>query len=197
MLEEEELLEHASETGYRLCSRQGWVAGAGVSAGADADDDSWKSTFSATFDPNDPNQLYLCSQNGQLKVVDASNVQAAREYHVLFKRFTAHAAAATTPAATADRGKPITSHWDKMVLIPNKPGELLFLLGVSKTLLYTCIPGYPCAYPPEPMLARTTRGDSPDFIYGTAVLELYQHTCRVTSLAVRYASVDAPDHTCA
>lgn len=184
MLEEEELLEHASETGYRLCSRQGWIASA--TAASATDDDAWNGTFSATFDPNDPNQLYLCSQNGQLKVVDATNVHAAREYHVLFKRFTAHAATSTHSVASgADKGKPITSHWDKMVLIPNKPGELLFLMGVSKTLLYTTVPGYPCAYPPEPMVARTTRGDSPEFIYGSAVLELYQHACRVTSLAVR------------
>ncbi len=66
MLEENELLEHATETGYRLCSRQGWTPL--------PDEEPWNGTFSATFDPNDPNKLFVCSQNGQLKIIDATHV---------------------------------------------------------------------------------------------------------------------------
>ena len=169
MLEEEELLEYASETGYRLCSRSGWVPP------DDGIDDSWNGTFSATFDPNDHNKLFVCSQNGQLKVVNATN-----DDDVLFRRFTPTYEGST---AVHDKGKVVPSHWDKLVVVPNRPGEIIFLMGVSKTILYSVVPGWNGPYPPEPMLARTTRGDSPEFIYGTAVLELYQHTCRVTSLA--------------
>ena len=174
MLEEEELLEYASETGYRLCSRSGWTGP------DDGIDDSWNGTFSATFDPNDHNKLFVCSQNGQLKVVNATNDEETKEYHVLFRRFTPTYEGST---AVHDKGKVVPSHWDKLVVVPNRPGEIIFLMGVSKTILYTVVPGWSGPYPPEPMLARTTRGDSPEFIYGTAILELYQHTCRVTSLA--------------
>jgi hypothetical protein len=33
--------------------------------------------------------------------------------------------------------KPVLNKWDKMVIVPNKPGEITFLLGISKMLLCT------------------------------------------------------------
>ena len=170
MIEEEEILEHAAQTGFRLCGRRGWNS-------ADDADDTWGRTFSATWDPNDSNKLFVCSQNGHFRILDIST-GCSDDYHVLFRRFS--------PAYEGiedDLGKPVKSHWDKMMIVPNKPGEIIFMLGISKVLLYTAIPGYPSPYPKEPVIARTTRGDSPEFKYGTPILELLPHTCRVTSIA--------------
>jgi WD40 repeat protein len=170
MIEEEELLEHASETGFRLCSKEGWISD-------DSSDDTWTNSFSATWDPNDSNKLFVCSQTGQLRIIDIST-GSTKDYHVLFRRFSP-----AYEGTGGDIGKPVPNHWDKMVLVPNKPGEIIFLLGISKMLLYTAVPGHLGPYPQEPMLARTTRGDSSDFIYGTPILELCPQTCRITALA--------------
>jgi WD40 repeat protein len=170
MIEEEELLEHASETGFRLCSKEGWISN-------ESSDDTWTNSFSATWDPNDSNKLFVCSQTGQLRIIDIST-GLTKDYHVLFRRFSP-----AYEGTGGDIGKPVPNHWDKMVIVPNKPGEIIFLLGISKMLLYTAVPGYSGPYPQEPMLARTTRGDSSDFIYGTPILELCPQTCRVTALA--------------
>jgi hypothetical protein len=170
MIEEEELLEHASETGFRLCSNSGWIS-------EDDVDNTWKNSFSATWDPNDSNKLFVCSQNGQLRIIDVSTGES-KDYHVLFRRYSP-----SYEGTNGDFGKPITSHWDKMVIVPNRPGEIIFVLGISKMLLYTAVPGFTGPYPAEPMIARSTRGDSPEFLYGTPILELCPHTCRVTALA--------------
>jgi hypothetical protein len=170
MIEDEQLLEHAQETGFRLCSKEGWVA-------TDSIHDTWHNVFSATWDPNDSNKLFVCSQNGQLRILDIST-GSSTEYHVLFRRFSP-----AFEGSAGDLGKPTDSHWDKMILVPNRPGEIIFLLGISKVIMYTAVPGFPHPYPSNPMIARTTRGDSSEFIYGTPILELSPHTCRVTALA--------------
>ena len=170
MIEEEQLLSYAAETGFRLCSSGGCVA-------KDRGDSGWNKTFSATWDPNDSNRLFVCSQNGQLSIINVAD-GTSMEYHVLFRTFS--------PAfedCGSDPGKAVQSHWDKLLLVPNRPGEIIFMLGVSKLLLYTAIPGFPHPYPTEPMIARTTRGDSPEYLYGTPVLEISSHNCRVTALA--------------
>jgi WD40 repeat protein len=170
MIEDEQLLEHAQETGFRLCSKEGWVT-------TDSNHDTWHNVFSATWDPNDSNKLFVCSQNGQLRILDVSS-GSSKEYHVLFRRFSP-----AFEGSAGDLGKPSDNHWDKMILVPNRPGEIIFMLGISKVIMYTAIPGFPHPYPANPMIARTTRGDSSEFIYGTPILELSPHTCRVTALA--------------
>lgn len=170
MIEEEQLLSYAAETGFRLCYSGGCVA-------KDGGDSGCNKTFSATWDPNDSNKLFVCSQNGQLKIVNIADGTSI-EYHVLFRTFS--------PAfedCGSDPGKAVQSHWDKLLIVPNRPGEIIFMLGVSNLLLYTAIPGFPHPYPTEPMIARTTRGDSSEYLYGTPVLELSSHNCRVTALA--------------
>lgn len=170
MIEEEQLLEHAQETGFRLCSKEGWIA-------TDSPHDTWHNVFSATWDPNDHNKLFVCSQNGQLRILDISS-GSSKEYHVLFRRFSP-----AFEGSAGDLGKPTDSHWDKMILVPNRPGEIIFMLGISKVIMYTAVPGFPNPYPASPMIARTTRGDSSEYVYGTPILELSPHTCRVTALA--------------
>ena len=170
MIEEDQLLQFAAETGFRLCCKEGWTNQHGLC-------EDWCRTFSATWDPNDPTKLFVCSQNGQLRIIDIL-YGTFKEYHVLFRQFSS-----TMEGNGDDFGKVVQSHWDKIVLVPQRPGEIIFLLGVSKNLMYTAVPGFPTPYPANPMIARTTRGDSPDFLYGTSILELASHSCRITALA--------------
>ena len=79
MLEGEEVLESAQETGYRLCVSKG--------AGEDGPADDFSKVFSCTWDPNNRDRLYVCSQKGTLRVYnlrDGNN----RDFCVLFRRFT-------------------------------------------------------------------------------------------------------------
>ena len=170
MIEEDQLLQFAAETGFRLCCKEGWTNQHGLC-------EDWCRTFSATWDPNDPTKLFVCSQNGQLRIIDIL-YGTFKEYHVLFRQFSS-----ATEGNGDDFGKVVQSHWDKIVLVPQRPGEIIFLLGISKNLMYTAVPGFPTPYPANPMIARTTRGDSPDFLYGTPILELASHSCRITALA--------------
>ena len=170
MIEEDQLLQFAAETGFRFCCKEGWTNQHGLC-------EDWYRTFSATWDPNDPTKLFVCSQNGQLRIIDIL-YGTFKEYHVLFRQFSS-----ATEGNGDDFGKVVQSHWDKIVLVPQRPGEIIFLLGVSKKLMYTAVPGFPNPYPANPMIARTTRGDSPDFLYGTPILELASHSCRITALA--------------
>jgi WD40 repeat protein len=174
MLEEGELLEHGGLTGFRLCSKEGWTFPNGKL-------NEWNRTFSAFTDPNDANRVFICSQNGQLRVLDGSN-KSSKDYHILFRRF------ANTEHGDKDMGLPVSSHWDKLSLLPGRPGELLFVLGISKAIMYTAVPGFTGPYPKSPLLAKTTRGDLPDFAYGTPVLELTSHDSRVTAMAVSPSS---------
>ena len=173
MIEEDQLLQFAPETGFRLCCKEGWTTQHGSC-------EDWCRTFSATWDPNDPTKLFVCSQNGQLRIIDIY-FGTYKEYHVLFRRFSS-----SFEGNGDDVGRIITSHWDKIVLVPERPGEIIFLLGISKVLMYTAVPGFPNPYPATPMIARTTRGDSPDFLYGTPILELISHSCRITALATSH-----------
>ena len=82
------------------------------------------------------------------------------------------------------QSKKVSYHWDKIVTIPDRPDEIIFLLGVTKSLYYTALPGSTGPYPEEPFLAKTTRYDFSDYIYGTPVMELWTHNSRITSLSV-------------
>ena len=79
-------------------------------------------------------------------------------------------------------GKILSYHFDKFCAIPCRPGEFFFLLGVSKSLLYSGLPGH-CGGE----LAGACRSDSHLFHHGCPVFEVHTHTCRITSLAVSSA----------
>lgn len=131
----------------------------------------WRGAFSAQWDPNNPRQLYICSQNGLLKVVD---VESSKEktFQVLFRAFSAS-------VITSGQGecKPLRYHWDKMSIVHGKPGEFFFLMGVSNTVYFTALPGSPSS------LASLTNADMPDFVNGSPILQIYSHTARVTAMA--------------
>ena len=191
MIEAEEVFESTQETGYRLCS----------APGATSD-----KLFASHWDSNNPDRLFVCTQDGGLNVIDTkSNVET--NYRVLFRSYTTADTAGiqltTNPHATSllqDEypdmntihhqehlevpSKVVSYHWDKILTIPDRPDELIFLLGITKSLYYTALPGSSGPYPEEPFLAQTTRYDFSDYIYGTPVMELWTHESRITSVAV-------------
>jgi WD40 repeat protein len=146
------------------------------------DTNGWKGSFSASWDPNNSDVLYVCSQNGILKEI---NVKLGTEkyYQVIFRRFTG---AVGREEVT---GRPVRNHWDKMTMIPGSPGEFLFLMGISNTVCFTAIPGS------KSPLSELTDGEAESFSYGTCILRIYSHRSRVTSMSVSpfgqvYASGD-------
>eukprot|EP00981_Chlorochromonas_danica_P007815 scaffold1884_cov343-Ochromonas_danica.AAC.32 len=167
MLEGDEILESAQETGYRLC----------VSS------TSTKKTnnrvFSAAWDKAVERRLWLCFTDGSLEVHDL-NKDKVLGYSVLFRRFiSAH-------EESESEEKVINSHWDKMVTIPSRPHEIIFLLGISKTLCYTSLPFYPKDDESEekvPLLTTFAR-NQPGYVHGSPVMEIVGHATRITSLAV-------------
>jgi len=131
MIESEEVFESAQETGYRLCS-----SGPNSTASSNY--------FSASWDANDPDRLLVCAQDGQLRIIN-SRTNSERHYGIKFKPFST---ADTHVPGAADReagssipsafdkstgvAKSITAHWDKMTTIPDRPDEIIFLLGITK-----------------------------------------------------------------
>ena len=169
MIEGEAVLDSAQETGYRLCV-------APADQNQDSEGGEWSKIFSAQWDPCQESRLYVCSQRGQLR---AYNVEDGtyRTYRVLFRNHS------TDLKDLMEEGRPIAYHWDKMVAIPERPDEIVFLLGVSKNLMYSALPGT-VPYPEEPFISNTTRSDFTGYIYGTPVMELWTHVARITSIAV-------------
>lgn len=74
-------------------------------------------------------------------------------------------------------------HWDKFALIPGRPDEFLFIMGVSNSLLYSALPSR-TPYPERPVIASTTRADFSEYIFGTPVMHIDTHSSRITALAV-------------
>lgn len=129
----------------------------------------WKHTFHACWDPNDSNLLYVFSQNGMLKILDTKK-GTEKVFHLLFRRFSS--------SDSSSEEKPIRKHWDKVSLTPGKPGEIMFLMGVSNTLYMTAVPGS------SSPLAELTDDSSGNFAYGSPVLHIYSHVSRITSLCM-------------
>jgi WD40 repeat protein len=167
MIEGEEIFESAQETGYRLCR-----------AVNEENDEARDVVFSASWDLNNPTRLLVCLANGQLKAFDIEEKTCDR-YKVLFRRYSA------TFDMDSRAEKLIEYHWDKMTTIPDRPDELILLLGVSRTLMYTALPPPSHSpYPEQPLLASTARGDIPGFIFGSPIMEISAHNARITALAV-------------
>lgn len=178
MIDAEEIFDSAFETGYRLCSR----------TRPQMEDMKLFSTF---WDPCNENRLYLTSQDGILKTIDVSTGKS-NTYNVLFKLFSASTSTVKTEElykisgrdnSGSTTGTVMTRHFDKMVCIPGRPDEFIFLLGVSQTLFYTALPGA-MPYPDEPFISGTSRADMGEYIFGTPIMEIDKHDSRVTSLAV-------------
>jgi len=176
MLDDDEVLVATEETGYRLCSASTRGAVTPVDGSRAAE-----SIFSATFDCNNPNRMFICYQDGTLKLFDTDS-HRLEAYQIIFKKSTS--AYDLTPTDAANE-KVITTHWDKVVSIPNRPDELIFLLGISRNLMYTALPPpVDAPYSSPPFLRKSSRGDIPGFFYGAPIMEISVHKARVTSLSV-------------
>lgn len=176
MIDGEEIFESAAETGYRLC----------CSADQTSDDreNDKHSVFSASWDKNNPQRLFVCSMKGKLTVTNTKTNNSS-DYDVIFRRSTTYENSILEPE------KIVQDHWDRMVTIPDRPNEIIFLLGISRTLYYTALPGVEndeivTAYPKDTpaLIASTTRSDFPGYDYGTPIMEISAHVARITSLAV-------------
>lgn len=167
MIEGEEIFESAQETGYRLCrSRENPTS------------EQVDLVFSANWDLNVPNRLHVCLQNGQLKVFNVES-RTSERYNILFRRYT------PVFEGNTQTEKLVSHHWDKMTTIPDRPDEIIFLMGISRTLMYTALPPpEDRPYPEMPLLASTARGDFPGFIFGSPVMEISSHHTRITSIAI-------------
>jgi len=178
MIDSDQVLENAQETGYRLCST-GKLEEDDTIFINDEEDLRTKRIFSAQFDANNSNRLFVCTQDGQLRVYTLGQNEAPNTYRILFRHCIS-----SFDTAAGEQGVPIYQHWDKMLTIPDRPHEVIFLLGVTKTLMYTALPGITGPYPEDPFLANTTRCDFKEYIYGTPVMELWSHESRITAIAV-------------
>jgi hypothetical protein len=148
MIDGEEVLESAQETGYRLCVSK--------NDPHEANNDDFSKVFSCAWDPNNRDRLYICSQKGSLRVYNLSS-GSYMDYNIQFRRFT--------DSDTIQEGRLVNYHWDRMLPIPDRPDEMIFLLGVTKSLMYTALPGTE-PYPEEPFISKSTRGDFTGYIYG-------------------------------
>eukprot|EP01038_Epipyxis_sp_PR26KG_P005487 gene5487-7598_t len=193
MLTDNQLLHLTEETGYRLCNYD-VDSSSNSSIEKSIIQPQQEKIFSASWDVNDPNTLYICLQNGCLKVCSLLN-ETVSKYDVKFNRFTAlkpdqiDGVAMQQDKDNNSKGKVVYMHWDKMCTIPNRPYEILFLLGISQRIYYSALPGKGSIrsgdiQSKQPLISSTTRGDYPDFIYGTPILAISNHKSRITSLSV-------------
>jgi WD40 repeat protein len=162
MLEGDELFEYSADTAYKIC----------CSLKADPAFVPWNRVFSAHWDPTDSDRIALCSQNGQIRMVHRSSGDE-KTFVVKFRRYLASAHSDNSDAKT------INYHFDKTCLLPNRPGEFLFLLGVSKSIMYSALPGY-CTGD----LSHSCRPNSHSYGNGCPVFQVLTHTSRITAMAV-------------
>jgi hypothetical protein len=178
MLEGNETLAIATETAYRLCESSISWKDLSVSS-------SSPPSFSATWCPNLKSRYYCCLSNGYLYYLDTIAPSSPSSalihpsyapslpqpiYEILFQSFT--------EKATSETARHVSLHWDKMRLIPGRPGEVLFLLGITQTLYYSAFPGS------SSPLASTISRSSPGYTFGTPVIEIAHHEGRITALEV-------------
>lgn len=178
MLEGNETLAIATETAYRLCeSSRSWEDLSPSS--------SSPPSFSATWCPNQKSRYYCCLNDGYLYYLDTtapSPPSSALAHHssspssphplyeILFQSFS--------DKSTSETARHVSLHWDKMRLIPGRPGEVLFLLGITQSLYYSALPGS------SSPLASSISRSAPGYTFGTPVIEIAHHEGRITALEV-------------
>lgn len=114
--------------------------------------------FSINFDSSAKHRVFVCTQAGELIVIDAQAFTMTR-YRVLFKIID--------DGCVQSPVKIIQRHFDKFSLIPGRLNEFVFCLSVSPVLMYCSLP--------------TVKSD--DFIDGKPVIAVETHQSRITSLS--------------
>jgi len=102
MIEEEEIFQTAEETGYRCCISD-----------PELESSSFGRVFYSTWDPNDADSMFTCSQAGQLKTTSCST-GASTTYDLLFRRFQ------SARSGTQEEPRQLKAHFDKFALIPGR-----------------------------------------------------------------------------
>lgn len=160
MFESNEFLCTAAETGYRICALSSVIP------------DSSYRIFQVCWEKSDVPKCYVFTQDGCIKIIDFQQNCKTTGYEVLFHRFSSHG------SIKEENVKRINLHFDKVVLLPNNPGEILFVLGISNILYYSAIPGS------SSRLTRPGQLFHSGFISGTSVLQLLSHKSRITVVAL-------------
>jgi hypothetical protein len=191
MIDGDDIINIAVETGYRISVCDSATASK-----------QWNNTFAVHKCPNsnanlNSNKKYICSQNGFIKIID-TEIEKEKEkenengiyYQVQFRKFSAiiperrpSGLSSESVSNPVPEARAVTQHWDKMALIPHRPGEVLFLIGVSKTLFYSAFPGECSVLAKSPLTAHVKRRNV-GFSYGTPVVEIAHHNVRITTVEV-------------
>ena len=89
---------------------------------------------STHWDLNDSNILYIFHQNGLIQR-SYNNTNKTEYFQLYFDPEAALTSDYTTDTTTENSNQRlITTHYDKVTTIPNRKNELLFVLGISKSL---------------------------------------------------------------
>lgn len=111
-----------------------------------------ESIFSVTVDPNDSkrNRYLICTQSGRVHIINLKD-QMVDAYRMIF---------CIPDQGLNTESREVAYHWDKVTFIPGRPDEVIFLLGISRTIMYSS-------------LSRSSPCD---------VVELSTHSSRITSI---------------
>lgn len=196
-MESDQIFDTAQETPYRLCLTACLKLSHSINqenidsiVAVDGNNQiQHEKDFLTCFDVNDSNKILKCTQDGHLRVIDLANYSMT-QYSVAFQTFLDEDKKRTNKFQKCEEN--ISKyHWDKLELIPGRPNHFFFLLGVSKTILYTSLPTTLSTSTDtihrDLHLSSTTREAATlrgGFIYGSPVLELISHSTRVTSMKV-------------
>ena len=207
MLEGNEFLSFSSESGYRLCKIKSKkvqeISGKSFSNLIQKEKEEEKEKeenvcFSCVWDINERNAYFLTSSNGFIQRKHLQNQQIER-FEILFSKFSLNfkdyligeereeERGREREEEGEEVGRHCSLHWDKMRLIPGRPGEVLFLLGITQSLYYSAFPGSSSSLCllSSPSLSTSNLDD--EFIgytYGTPVTEILTHNGRITTLEV-------------
>jgi WD40 repeat protein len=183
-MDTEQLFDSTQETAYRLCALDPNIKKSSDKTETKnilGSNETNERVFSCQWDPNNNFRLFVCTQSGRLYVNDFDSDRIS-SYQVLFQPYTSGTKQYLYDEISDE--KVISYHWDKLVLVPNRPDELIFLLGMSNKVMHTSLPNpLPNSSKSKPHTLFTNK-DVSDFIYGSPILELYGHSSRVMSMGI-------------
>lgn len=183
-MDTEQIFDSTQETAYRLCCLDPNVEKSSDQENIDSVfgiNTSNESVFCCQWDPNKKSRLFICTQTGRLYVNDFETNRIS-SYHLIFQPYTSGTKELLYNEVSDE--KIIHYHWDKLCLIPNRPDQFMFLLGISNKVLHSSLPNpLPNSSKSKPHTLFTNR-DVSDFIYGSPVLELYSHSNRIMSMGI-------------
>ena len=130
---------------------------------------------STHWDLNDNNVLYIFHQNGLIQR-SYNNTNKTDYFQLYFDPEAGLTPDYMTNTDTTENSNQrlITTHYDKVTTIPNRKNELLFVLGISKSIYHTIFPN---------------TQDPASYTLGNSVNTLYTHNARILSLSITHDGV--------